>query len=56
DLEESKNTVNKRLEYIAEEINRCEKSLDDVTKRLGISREAVDSTMKELQTLIAKGS
>uniref|UniRef100_A0AC35GD99 Uncharacterized protein n=1 Tax=Panagrolaimus sp. PS1159 TaxID=55785 RepID=A0AC35GD99_9BILA len=50
------NTVNKRLEYINDEINRCEKSLDDVTKRLATSREAVDSAMKGLQALIAKGS
>jgi prefoldin beta subunit len=56
DLDESKNTVNKRLEYINDEINRCEKSLDDVTKRLATSREAVDSAMKGLQALIAKGS
>uniref|UniRef100_A0A914Q8A2 Uncharacterized protein n=1 Tax=Panagrolaimus davidi TaxID=227884 RepID=A0A914Q8A2_9BILA len=35
-LYESKNTVNKRLEYINDDINRCEKSLDDVTKLLAI--------------------
>uniref|UniRef100_A0A7E4VVL2 Probable prefoldin subunit 6 n=1 Tax=Panagrellus redivivus TaxID=6233 RepID=A0A7E4VVL2_PANRE len=53
DLEESKATVDKRLEYITEEIKRSEKSLVDVTNKVNSSKSKVENALKEVQQKLA---
>lgn len=70
DLEESKDVVNKRLEYINEEMLvvffemkkiilyffrvRCEKGLEDTDKKLIAARQAADTATKELQACVTQ--
>jgi len=55
DLEESKNTVAKRLEYIEEEIKRCDKTLDASVKKIQTAKESVEGALKAVQAQLAKG-
>lgn len=55
DLDESKNTVNKRLEYIEEEIKRCDKNLDLISNKMQSTKENVEKAMKAVQSKLVKG-
>ncbi|KAE9550081.1 hypothetical protein FO519_006713 [Halicephalobus sp. NKZ332] len=55
DLEESKATVGKRLEYIEEEIKRCDKNLDASVKKIQTAKESVENSLKSVQAQLAKG-
>lgn len=55
DLEESKTTVAKRLEYIEEEIKRCDKNLDTSVKKIQTAKESVEGALKAVQVQLAKG-
>lgn len=54
-LEESKQNVNKRIEYITGELNRCQKTLGDLDKKQETHREALMKLQQQYQaTLVTK--
>uniref|UniRef100_A0AC34RJM0 Prefoldin subunit 6 n=1 Tax=Panagrolaimus sp. JU765 TaxID=591449 RepID=A0AC34RJM0_9BILA len=56
DLIESRNTITKRLEYIEEEIKRCEKNLDGSVKKIQSTKDDVDKALKAVQAKLGKAS
>lgn len=56
DLEEAKQTVLKRIEYITAEIKRNDVSIKDVEKKRGASQEILTKLQQQYQQLLTKAA
>jgi len=56
DLEEAKQTVLKRVEYITAEIKRNDVSIKDVEKKRGASQEILTKLQQHYQQLLTKAA
>ncbi|KAJ7334563.1 Prefoldin subunit 6 [Desmophyllum pertusum] len=56
DLEEAKQTVGKRIEYITAEIKRNDTGIKDVEKKRGVSQEALSKLQHQYQQFLTKAA
>lgn len=49
DLEESRQNVSKRMDYIEKELKRCNNSLEDLEKKQDKQRESIQKLQQKLQ-------
>nr|CAG4648440.1 EOG090X0MQF [Moina brachiata]SVE93417.1 EOG090X0MQF [Moina brachiata] len=56
DLDEAKQNVNKRIDYISGEIKRLEKTIEDLDKKQDVQREALGKLQQQFQQAQVKAA
>lgn len=56
DLEEAKQTVKKRIEYISAEMKRNDNSIKEVEKKRGVSQENLGKLQQQYQQFLTKAA